>query len=143
VPNPYLILAVVIAFVANGFYWNAKGSNSADVRWTAKIQQQRADAEAAARVKEKQLQETADAIITKQDQKLRATQRNLATALDSLRDRPLRPDATSPTTSTAPACGTGAGLCKQDAEFLTREAARADSQRVGLAACYEYIDKVK
>ena len=54
--NPYLILALVIAFVLNGFYWNAHGSNSADVRWTAKIEKERADAATSARATEQRWQ---------------------------------------------------------------------------------------
>ena len=65
----------------------------------------------------------------------------LTIALDGLRDRPLRPTAAAAPTNCP--CSTGAGLCKQDAEFLTRESARADDHRTGLEACYEFADKVK
>lgn len=142
-PSPMLILAVVIAFLVNGFYWNAHGSNAADTRWKAKIEQQRADAEAKAREQEKTWQEAANAIVKNQDAKLAATRRNLDAALNGLRDRPNRPAADSKPTATDCTCSTGSGLCKQDAEFLVREASRADSIRVGLEACYEYADKVK
>jgi len=37
---------------------------------------------------------------------------------------------------------TGSDLSFADAEFLTREAARADEIRVGLEACYNYADTV-
>lgn len=138
-----LILAVVLAFVVNGLYWNAHGSNAADTRWKAKIEQQRADAEAKAWEQEKTWQEAANAIVKNQDAKLAATRRNLDAALNGLRDRPDRPAADSKPTGTACPCSTGAGLCKQDAEFLVREASRADSIRVGLEACYEFADKVE
>ena len=49
IPSPMLMLAVVLAFVANGFYWFAAGSNSTDTRWKAKINQERAESQAAAR----------------------------------------------------------------------------------------------
>ena len=142
-PSPMLILAVVLAFVVNGFYWNAHGSNAADTRWKAKIEQQRADAEAKAREQEKTWQEAANAIVKNQDAKLAATRRNLDAALNGLRDRPDRTASDTKPTGTACTCSTGAGLCKQDAEFLVREASRADSIRVGLEACYDYADKVK
>ena len=142
-PSPMLILAVVLAFVANGFYWHANGSNAADTRWKAKIEQQRADAEAKAREQEKTWQEAANAIVKNQDAKLAATRRNLDAALNGLRDRPDRPAADTKPTGTDCTCSTGAGLCKQDAEFLVREASRADSIRVGLEACHEFADKVK
>ena len=142
-PNPMLILAVVVAFVLNGFYWNAHGSNAADTRWKAKIEQQRADAEAKAREQEKTWQEAANAIVKNQDAKLAATRRNLNDALDSLRDRPDRAPADSKPTGTDCKGSTGAELSREDAEFLTRESSRADEIRIGLEACYEFADKVK
>lgn len=142
-PSPMLILAVVIAFVVNGFYWNAHGSNAADTRWKAKLESQRADAESAARQQEKTWTEAANAIVKNQDAKLAATRRNLDAALNGLRDRPERPAADSKPTGTDCTCSTGAGLCKSDSEFLARLASRADEIRVGLEACYEFADKVK
>ena len=50
--SPYAILAAVLAFVLNGFFWYAKGSNNADERWTAKITVERLQATEAARAKE-------------------------------------------------------------------------------------------
>ena len=142
-PSPMLILAVVLAFVVNGFYWNAHGSNAADTRWKAKIEQQRADAEAKAREQEKTWQEAANAIVKNQDAKLAATRRNLDAALNGLRDRPERPSTDTKPPGIECPCSTGAGLCKQDAEFLARESSRADDIRSGLEACYEFADKVK
>jgi len=142
--NPYMILAVVIAFVLNGFYWNAKGSNSADTRWTAKIEKQRADAESAARTKESMWQGVVNETAKNYDVKVAGIQRNLDIALDSLRSRPGRPVGDVPI-ATGPACpcGTGATLCREDGEFLAREAARADKHREALGACYQVIDKTK
>ena len=142
-PSPMLILAVVLAFVVNGFYWNAHGSNAADTRWKAKIEQQRADAEAKAREQEKTWQEAANAIVKNQDAKLAATRRNLDAALDSLRDRPERPSTDTKPPGTDCKGSTGAELSRADARFLVGEAARADTIRVGLEACYEFADKVK
>lgn len=38
---------------------------------------------------------------------------------------------------------TGKELSRPDAEFLTREAARADRIRLGLKTCYKYADELK
>jgi hypothetical protein len=141
--NPYLILAVVIAFVLSNAFSFVKGDKYRDTIWVAKVQQERADGEAAALKKEKELQGAADAISAKQDQKLRSTQRNLTVALDSLRDHPMRPSGHTEAPRVECPCSTGAGLCKQDAEFLTREAARSDDIRSGLETCYTFIDSVK
>jgi hypothetical protein len=143
IPNPMLILAVVLAFIANGFYWNAKGSNAADTRWTAKIEKERADSFKAAREIERNLQEKYDAVAKKQAARLADTRRNLDIALDGLRDRPERPAGMPEGARTGCAGGTGAELSRPDGEFLAREAARADGIRAGLEACYSVIDKVK
>jgi len=39
--------------------------------------------------------------------------------------------------------GTGTTLSAEDAEFLIREAARADKIRVGLEACYKQYESIK
>lgn len=143
IPNPYLILAVVVAFVLNGFYWHANGANGADDRWKVKITAENLKATQEARAKEQAWQGAVDESAKKYEAKLAGVRRNLATALDGLRDRPDRPAAGSQATGAGPACGTGAGLCKQDSEFLVREAARANEIRAGLEACYTYVDAVK
>lgn len=141
--NPILIIAVVIAFVVNGFYWNAKGSNAADVRWTAKIEKERADSFKAAREIERNLQEKYDAAAKKQAARLADTRRNLDIALDGLRDRPERAAGVSEGARAGCAGGTGAELSRPDAGFLAGEAARADDIRAGLVACYEVMDSVR
>ena len=141
--NPWLILAVVLAFVVNGFYWNAKGSNAADTRWTAKIENERADFLLKARAKEKEMQDVFDTAAKKQAARLADTRRNLDIALDGLRDRPERPSGMPEGARAGCTGGTGAELSRQDGEFLDREAARADDIRAGLVACYEVMDSVR
>jgi hypothetical protein len=142
--NPYMILAVVIAFVVNGFYWHANGVNGENTRWKAKVEQQRADAEKEARTKEQMWQGVVNGTVKNYEIQVAGVRRNLDAALDSLRSRPGRSSGdVSGTPGPACPCGTGATLCREDGEFLAREAARADSIRAGLEACYSVIDKVK
>ena len=143
IPSPMLILAVVLAFVANGFFWHAKGSNGADTRWTAKIEKERADATQAARETEKRWQEAANAQAKQHQARITAVRRNLDVALDGLRDRPERPAADAKLAAADYSCGTGITLCRADSEFLVREAARADEIRAGLDACYAYADSLR
>lgn len=79
-----------------------------------------------ARKKEWQLQENADRIREDKDAKIKDVNRKLAVVLDELRNRPERPTDNSKSTGDNQAC-TAASLYREDAEFLTREAARADS----------------
>ena len=140
-PSPILILAAVLFLaVTNAWTW-AKATNIADIRWTAKIQTERAKAEAEARATEHQQQEAANAIARRHNAEVSTVRRNLDLALDSLRNRPDRPATGMPEAARAD-CegGTGAELFRADAEFLAREAARADEQRAGLDACYQHVD---
>ena len=140
-PSPILILAAVLFLaVTNAWTW-ARATNIADTRWTAKIQTERAKAEADARATEQRHQEAANVIARRYSTEVATVRRNLDLALDSLRNRPDRPATGMPEAARAD-CegGTGAELFRADAEFLAREAARADEQRAGLDACYRHVD---
>ena len=68
-------------------------------------------------------------------------------ALVELRARPSR-DTPAITTTIAGTCttpvgGTGAFLFREDSDFLTREAARADTIRTSLKACYAQYDNAR
>lgn len=139
-PSSTLILAAVLVLaVTNAFTW-AKATNIADTRWKAQINQQRAEAEAQARATEQRQQEAANAIARRHAYEVSTVRRNLDLALDSLRHRPERP-ADLPEAPRADCAGaTGAELSRPDAEFLSRQAARADEIRAGLDACYRHVD---
>lgn len=142
-PSPMLILAVVVAFVLNGFYWNARGANAENTRWTAKITAERLAATEAARTKEQMWQGVVNETAKNYEAQVASVRRNLGIALDSLRRRPERagnlPDHPRADCSGA----TGTELSRPDAEFLAGEAARADGIRAGLEACYAYADALK
>ena len=138
--NPWALLTLIIAFVLNGFYWNAYGSNAEHTRMVAKLESERAQALQKARDKETKWQEEVNEVTTKQAEKLAEVQHHLDVAIISLRDRPKR-SATLPDTPRVECSGaTGRELSREDAEFLARESARADTLRAGLEACYAAYD---
>jgi len=138
--NPWALLTLIIAFVLNGFYWNAHGSNAEHTRMVAKLESERAQALQKARDIETQWQEEVNEVTTKQAEKLAEVQHHLDVAIISLRDRPKR-SATLPDTPRVECAGaSGRELSREDAEFLAREAARADTIRAGLEACYAAYD---
>lgn len=138
--NPWALLTLIIAFVLNGFYWNAHGSNAEHARMVAKLESERAQALQKARDTETQWQEEVNEVTTKQAEKLAEVQHHLDVAIISLRDRPKR-SATLPDTPRVECAGaSGRELSREDAEFLAREAARADTIRAGLEACYAAFD---
>lgn len=84
----------------------------------------------------------AAAQITKvKDEKIASINARLVDALGQLRNRPERRSATADDTA---ACqgATGAGLSRPDAGFLEREAARGNTLRAGLEACYAQYDSL-
>ena len=82
-------------------------------------------------------QAAADQIRKEKDAQIAAINNSLADALVQLRSRPSRTQGAANGQG-----GTGATLSAEDAEFLTREAARADIIRTGLSACYQQYDSL-
>lgn len=138
--NPWALLVLLGAFVLNGFYWHAHGSNSERVRLMAQFEHERVDMVQKARDTEKKWQGAINEITTNQAEKLAEVQHNLDVAIVSLRDRPERPTRLPDTPRIECSGASGRELSREDAEFLVREAARADTLRVGLEACYSAYD---
>ena len=101
-------------------------------------QHEQASQEKAIREKEHQYQADADKIRTEKDAQIKVINSQLVDAISELHKRTSRTDKTSNGQS-----GTGTTLFAEDAEFLIREAARADQIRIGLEACYKQYDSIK
>ena len=101
-------------------------------------QQQQTKQEKVVREKEHQYQAEADKIRKDKDAQINAINSQLVDAISQLRKRPSRAEQTA-----AGQSGTGASLSAEDAEFLIREAARADQIRTGLDACYRQYESLK
>jgi hypothetical protein len=84
-------------------------------------------------------QTAADKIEKDKNDQINAINTRLANALVELRNRPSRPKFEA---SSVTACGTGATLYAEDGSFLIGEAARADTIRSALQACYEQYDSL-
>ena len=108
-------------------------------RLESRYQQEKLDILIQAKKDQERLERQAAEIERAKDKQIRAINSRLSSTLEQLRQRPERlPDP-------APACEgtTGAELSRPDAEFLAREAARADRLRQALAACYQQYDEVR
>ena len=101
-------------------------------------QHEQAKQEKVIRDKEHQYQAAADEIRKAKDAQIASINSQLADALVSLRNRPSR----TAETVNGPNCN-GTGLYAEDAEFLIREASRADQIRVALQSCYQQYDALK
>lgn len=137
-----LIATIAAAGLAG---WTARGwkadAELASLRNT--IAQGVASAASEARRIERKEQEVVNHALRTQNDSLAGIAARLRTDLERLRNRPERPVSAAGMPAAPGAscpCGTGAELCRPDAEFLAIEAARADTIRAGLAACYAVID---
>ena len=90
------------------------------------------------REKEHQYQADADKIRKDKDAHIEAINDQLINTIGELRKRP----SNATKTVNGQDCN-GATLSSGDAEFLIREAARADKIRIGLEACYQQYDSIK
>lgn len=153
--NPYFLAGAVIAVAVAGSAGYIKGASHgrAEVQqaWDqekAKLAEEYAKAQAAAREKEQQLQAQADQLREDANEKQRNSNQLAAALADSVRKRPERTAPASTVSSTAgavcPACScTGAELPRPDAEFLIREAARAEELRIALDHCVRQYETLR
>ena len=123
--NIYAIIAVVSVVLFCGGFVNG-------------CSYQQSKAEKTVRDKEHQYQADADKIRTDKDAQLKVINSQLLDAIGQLRSR----SSNATKTVNGQDCN-GAALSAPDAEFLVREAARADEIRVGLQACYKQYEAIK
>jgi len=151
--NRWTIGAVVALVLLAGAWWKGYSSGKQNIqqKWDAeRAQQQLAHAKLVDLVRktEQQLQQNADRHQQEKRDAIDRLTRQHRALVDSLRDRPQRPTAAGAVSGGAgaaqsqPGC-TGAELHREDAEFLVREAARADTLRAELEACYVQYDALK
>lgn len=154
-----IVLALGVSLVLSGGAWLAykRGDKNGSDRVQAVMDkenlrrsQDALNAIKETRAKEQTLQDAADAQRKARDAKIQTLNRDLVTAIEQLRNRPERPaTADVPATASSGPSGagcTGSGLYKPDADFLTREAARAKRLGIALAQCqsqYEAARAVK
>ena len=94
-----------------------------------------------AREKEHQMQDATDQIRKNKDAQINAINNQLANALIELRNRPSRTNQSSNNGQSATGSN-GSQLFYEDSTFLAREAARADTIREALKACYAQYDEI-
>ena len=125
------IVAIVLTFFAG---WTVNGW-----RYQQKEAAQLIAQEKAIQQKIAQNQTATDQIRKDKDAQIQSINDQLANALMQLRSRPSR----SQYITNNGQDGTGKSLSAEDAEFLIREATRADQIRTALDACYKQYDEVK
>lgn len=131
-----LAFGVLMGWVVNGYRLNSTISSlkASQAEEVSRYYQ-------AARTAEKALITATEGIRRQKDAEIKVISGKLQSALSELRQRQERPSSAD----TARDCKgtTGAELSRQDAEFLAREAARADQLRSALELCYRQYDTVR
>jgi len=123
--NIYAIYAIVVVTLFCGGFVNG-------------CSYQQSKQEKVIRDKEHQYQADADKIRKDKDAQIKVINTQLVDAVSELRKRTSRASETS----NGQSCN-GSALFAEDAEFLVREAARADEIRIGLQACYKQYESIK
>lgn len=123
-----VIIVALLASAFGGYMYKA-----------SKCEEARADAIDKIRDEEKAKQEKVNEAAERKYQNLLTINRRLNADLNRVRQRAARISEESRAGCKG---STGAELSGPDAEFLTREAARADEIREGLRECYKYADTV-
>lgn len=130
--NPILYVKIGVCAVLLGLSWYL-GFSFERSRFLAYRAEQTAQIQ---KIQESQ-QAQADQIRKQKDAQIADINARLADAISQLRSRPSRAQAAT----NGQSCN-GASLPAEDAEFLVREAARADQMRTGLLACYQQYDSL-
>lgn len=137
-----IVTALVVAAGWFAYDWvYDRGAASVQAKWDkeqAQIDKQTAKVAVDALTTTKALASTIETQRSQTNAQIATLNSTLAAAIAGLRDRPARGSDGSvprdPATGAAVG-GTGANLLRQDSEFLTREAARADRLRLQLTQC--------
>jgi hypothetical protein len=120
-----LLVALIIGVWCLHIYDRNKAIETAKTQIEAVYDKKLYEAALAANKVQSQMQTQADKEKEVKDAKIKDIDLKLAAAISELRKRPSRTENNPKDTSVAKAC-TGSSLYAEDAEFLTREAARAD-----------------
>ena len=149
-PYKTLIIVGMIAVALAGTSWKSYnlGKASVTAEWN-KDKLRIAQEEKATLVysikESKVLQSHSDKIQGEKDARIKAINAKLSDSLSQLHDRPSRDTPIADSGSVAePAKGcTGANLLREDAQFLTRDSARADRINVLLLECQDKYNDVR
>jgi len=136
--NKYILIGSLCACLG-GFFYGVKVTNT---KWVAKTQTAINEAVIEARLEEKIKQDKVNEILQTQINDLNSINTNLNNNIVSLRNRPSR-RVVSDNPQTNCKGASGRELSREDSEFLTRQAARADTIRSALKSCYSYVDSIQ
>jgi hypothetical protein len=143
-----LAAAIMLAAALAGLYWRGytSGKKSVQAEWNAERLATAENTRLLLMANAKttgDLQAKADKERASKNAQINSLNLELDESLKRLRNRPERPASDMPKAPGTGGNGTGAELYREDAEFLAREAARADKLRARLNQCIAAYNAAK
>lgn len=139
-------ISAFIAIFGLAFAWHVNDKREAVSVAKAKVeavyQLKLKDAQEASNRVTGAMQANADNLRQTKDEQIQTINAKLSVALSELRNRPKRPETLPDNSSNIPAC-TARELYREDAEFLTGEAARAESVLIERDYYYKQYQEVR
>ena len=146
-----LYLSLAIIFSALFYFWHDSKvhqmKESFAIELKVKLDEQRQELTLKAKETSKEISNEVLSIDSTKQNKIKDINKSSAGILNGLQQRPSRANQSDYSRDScnaeSPKASTGRELSREDAEFLTREATRADQLRLELDSCYKQYDLVK
>ena len=146
-----LYLSLAIIFSALFYFWHDSKVHQMKegfaIELKAKLDEQRHELTLKAKETSKEISNEVHSIDSTKQNKIKDINRSSAGILNGLQQRPSRANQSDYSRDScnaeSPEVCSGRELSREDAEFLTREATRADQLRIELDSCYKQYDLVK
>ena len=146
-----LYLSLAIIFSALFYFWHDSKVHQMKegfaIELKTKLDEQRQELTLKAKETSKEISNEVLSIDSTKQNKIKDINRYSAGILNGLQQRPSRANQSDYSRDScnaeSPEACTGRELSREDAEFLTREATRADQLRLELDSCYKQYDLVK
>lgn len=146
-----LYLSLAIIFSALFYFWHDSKVHQMKegfaIELQVKLEKQKQELTLKAKETSKEISNEAISIDSTKQNKIKDINRSSAGILNGLQQRPSRANQSDYSRDScnaeSPKASTGRELSREDAEFLTREATRADQLRLELDSCYKQYDLIK
>lgn len=146
-----LYLSLAIIFSALFYFWHDSKVHQMKegfaIELKVKLDEQKQELTLKAKEVSKEIKNEITSIDSTKQNKIKDINKYSAGILNGLQQRPSRANQSDYSRDScnaeSPKASTGRELSREDAEFLTREATRADQLRLELDSCYKQYDLIK
>ena len=146
-----LYLSLAIIFSALFYFWHDSKVHQMKegfaIELKVKLDEQKQELTQKAKEVSKEIKNEITSIDSTKQNKIKDINKSSAGILNGLQQRPSRANQSDYSRDScnaeSPKASTGRELSREDAEFLAREATRADQLRLELDSCYKQYDLVK